>query len=71
MTVRQWRTILYDHIYMRRVPEPDYTKLAPQELDWLRNYYRTNKDQVLGVGRLKFNLWIPRTMEDNNGGSGH
>lgn len=61
MTERQLRAILYDHLYVRRAPEPDYAKLSNEELDWLRNYYRANKDLAFGVGRLKFNLWIPQT----------
>lgn len=71
MTQRQLRSILYDHMYLRHAPEPDYTKLSPQEMDWLRTYYRSHKDNVLGVGKLKFNLWIPDIMEDNNAGSDH
>jgi tuberculosinol/isotuberculosinol synthase len=59
MTERQLRAILYDHIYIRRAPEPDYTKLPPEELDWLRAYYRSHQDQAFGVGTLKFNLWFP------------
>ena len=43
MTERQLRAILYDHIYVRRTPEPDYTKLEPEELNWLRNYYRSHQ----------------------------
>ncbi|HSJ86479.1 MAG TPA: hypothetical protein VK909_04660 [Anaerolineales bacterium] len=66
MTERQLRTILYDHLYVRRVPEPDYTKLTPDELAWLRNLYRRHKDHALGVGTLKFDLWIPKSMEENN-----
>jgi hypothetical protein len=58
-------------MYLRHAPEPDYTKLSPQEMDWLRTYYRSHKDNVLGVGKLKFNLWIPDIMEDNNAGSDH
>lgn len=69
MTERQLRTILYDHLYLRRVPEPDYTKLKPDQLDWLRNYYRNNRDRVLGAGRLKFNLWLPQTLEEDHDGS--
>jgi tuberculosinol/isotuberculosinol synthase len=61
MTQSQLRAILYDHIYIRRTPEPDYTKLTGEELNWLRDYYRKNKDYAFGVGRLKFNLWIPET----------
>ncbi len=59
MTQHQLRSILYDHIYVRPTPEPDYTKLSSDELDWLRNYYHTNKDYAFGVGKLKFNVWIP------------
>jgi tuberculosinol/isotuberculosinol synthase len=59
MTQRQLRAILYDHLYVRTALEPDYTKLAENELSWLRDYYRKNKDYAFGVGKLKFNLWIP------------
>ncbi len=59
MTQHQLRAILYDHLYVRPVSEPDYTKLSREELNWLREYYRKNKDRAFGVGKLKFNLWIP------------
>ncbi|MEP7137453.1 MAG: hypothetical protein ABI904_21215 [Chloroflexota bacterium] len=59
MTEHQLRAILYDHLYVRPVPEPDYTKLPSEELGWLREYYRHNKDYAFGVGKLKFNLWFP------------
>ena len=65
MTERQLRAILYDHIYVRRTPEPDYTKLESGELNWLRNYYRTNKDYAFGVGKLKFSLWLPETGQES------
>jgi tuberculosinol/isotuberculosinol synthase len=59
MTERQLRAILYDHLYLRRNPEPDYTQLTPDERNWIRDYYRANRDLALGVGKLKFNLWFP------------
>jgi hypothetical protein len=59
MTRHQLRSILYDHLYVRPTPEPDYTKLTKEERDWLREYYRKNKDYAFGVGKLKFNLWLP------------
>jgi tuberculosinol/isotuberculosinol synthase len=65
MTERQLRAILYDHIYVRRAPEPDYAELTSDELDWLRTYYRNNKDYALGVGKLRSNLWFPETWKDS------
>ena len=59
MTKHQLRAILYDHLYIRPTAEPDYTKLTAEELNWLRDYYRKNKDYAFGVGKLKFHLWIP------------
>jgi tuberculosinol/isotuberculosinol synthase len=59
MTQQQLRSILYDHLYVRPAPEPDYTKLTKEERDWLREYYRKNRDYAFGVGKLKFNLWLP------------
>ena len=59
MTQNQLRAILYDHLFVRPTPEPDYTKFSEEELHWLREYYRRNKDHAFGVGKLKFNLWIP------------
>ena len=64
MTERQLRAILYDHIYIRRTPEPDYTQMAIEELDWLREYYHKNKDLAFGVGKLKFNLWFSEIGND-------
>jgi adenosine tuberculosinyltransferase len=58
MTQHQLRAILYDHLYVRPAPEPDYTELTEEERNWLREYYRKNRDYAFGIGRLKFNLWI-------------
>jgi tuberculosinol/isotuberculosinol synthase len=68
MTERQLRTILYDHIYLRHTPEPDYTQFSTAQLDWLRNYYRAHQDDVLGAGKLMFDLWLPQFMDENNDG---
>jgi tuberculosinol/isotuberculosinol synthase len=59
MTQRQLRAILYDHLFIRPAPEPDYQKLGVEELNWLREYYRNNKDYAFGIGKLKSSLWIP------------
>lgn len=62
MTRQQLRAILYDHIYIRPTREPDYRKMTGAELDWLREYYRRHKHEAFGVGKLKFNLWIPERV---------
>ena len=62
MTERQLRAILYDHLYIRRTAEPDYTALSQEDLNWLRDFYRINQDYAFGVGKLRFNLWIPEVM---------
>lgn len=64
LTPHQLRAILYDHLYVRPAPEPDYTKLTREELGWLREYYRKHRDYAFGVGKLKFNLWIPERATD-------
>ena len=64
MTPHQLRAILYDHLYVRPAPEPDYTKLSEEALNWLREYYRKNQDDAFGVGKLKFNLWIPERGDE-------
>lgn len=63
MTERQLRAILYDHMYVRPMAEPDYSALSQDELNWLRKYYRNMQDYALGVGKLQFNLWIPETVD--------
>lgn len=67
MTECQLRTILHDHLYLRSRSEPDYTTLSPEQLSWLRDYYRRNQDAVLGAGRLQFGLWLPQIPDENHG----
>jgi tuberculosinol/isotuberculosinol synthase len=59
LTERQLRLILYDHLFTRRLPEPDYARLSPQVVQELHDYYHEYRDRVLGVGSLKNGFWIP------------
>lgn len=59
MTELQLRTILYDHLFSRRVKEVEHISLPPQELLPLSNYYRSNTLTTIGVGRLLDGTWIP------------
>jgi tuberculosinol/isotuberculosinol synthase len=58
---RQLRAILYDHLYARRGPEPDYLAMQPEEWDLMRAFYRLNRGCTLGVGRRqeKGSFWYP------------
>lgn len=58
LTSQALRKILYDHIFLRPVVEPDYGEMSGEELDELRNYYRARQDDVLGVGHLQNGIWL-------------
>jgi hypothetical protein len=51
-TEQQLRDILYDHLFARRREEPD---------DWtpMREFYRANIGQTLGVGAEHHGIWYP------------
>ena len=59
MDEKQLRSILYDHLYTRRVDEPDYLSLSPETLQELKSFYKTKQDVVLGTGTLNSNIWLP------------
>jgi len=67
MTAKQLRLILYDHIFARKVDEPDYSSLSQTETDELRKYYRFHQDFALGVGEIKQGLWAPKLIFINQG----
>ncbi len=52
------RAILYDHLYTRRMPEPDWSALAARKAKTLRAYYRRQRDKVQGVGCLLAGAWV-------------
>lgn len=51
LTGRQLRAILYDHIYARRGGEPDYDKMGAEDWEFMTEFYRLNRESVLGVGK--------------------
>ena len=59
-TARQLRLVLYDHLYVRPQPEPDYEALPPGAWETMRQFYQANRDVILGVGDLHNGLWYPR-----------
>jgi tuberculosinol/isotuberculosinol synthase len=59
MNTAQLRRILYDHLYTRRSPDPDYDHMSTDELQELRNYYVQNREHTLGIGKLIHSIWTP------------
>ncbi len=60
MTQDVLRSILYDHLYTRRVPEPEWFDLSAADLQELKNYYHNCRNEVLGLGSLFYGVWRPR-----------
>jgi adenosine tuberculosinyltransferase len=56
---RQLRAILYDHLFSRRAPEPDYDDLSPQAKARLAGFYHANADTTFGLGTLQDGIWYP------------
>lgn len=59
LSERQLRAILYDHIYSRRAPEPDYDSLSPEAKARLAGFYAANAETVFGLGTLQDGIWFP------------
>lgn len=60
MTERQFRSILYDHIYLRSIKEPDYSAMPKAELEAMRKFYLENQDLALGVGEIRNGIWYAK-----------
>ncbi len=60
LTDRQLREIIFDHLYTRRA-EVDYRALAPDAWDLMRQFYRANQGNTLGVGaqQPQGGYWYP------------
>jgi tuberculosinol/isotuberculosinol synthase len=59
MDQSQLRRILYDHLYTRRSPEPEYSELSPSDLQDLRDFYISRRERTLGTGKLLHGIWMP------------
>ena len=57
LSVPQLRAILFDHLYTRRVAEPDYAELTNDDWSWMRSFYSVNSEKTLGLGLLRSNIW--------------
>ncbi len=56
---KQFRAILYDHLFARRVEEPDYETLPKESIERMRAFYQVNQERTLGVGFVRDGFWYP------------
>lgn len=59
---KQLREILYDHLFARPTPEPDYGELSDAAIGRMRAFYQTNRHVTLGVGQVVDGLWYPQAQ---------
>jgi adenosine tuberculosinyltransferase len=59
LSQRQLRAILYDHLYSRRGSDADYDSLDAGAWQVMKEYYRSNLGNTLGVGTRAGNIWYP------------
>ncbi len=56
---RQFRAILYDHLFTRRMEESDYGDITAEEMTVMRSFYDTHRETTLGVGVRHGRFWYP------------
>ena len=62
LSERQLRNILYDHIYLRPVQDPDYNEMPAQDFESMRTYYQKNREATFGVGEMHAGIWYAKTQ---------
>jgi hypothetical protein len=60
------RSILYDHLYARKIDDSSYDNLTTSDLHTLRELYRINRHSVLGLGQKHRSnaYWYPLPQVD-------
>jgi adenosine tuberculosinyltransferase len=67
MTERQFRSILFDHLYLRPTHEPDYFTMSSSDLDFMRQFYNKNREATFGLGEIKGGIWYEKSfLRDKN-----
>jgi len=51
------RNVLYDHIYLRPMPDADFFNMPEENFDAVKRYYKTNQEVAFGIGELRGGVW--------------
>lgn len=62
LTQEQLRTILYDHLFLRRENDEEYSDKNESEWEEMRNFYDTHRGKTLGVGNKIGGIWYPSSQ---------
>jgi hypothetical protein len=60
MTETLLRKILFDYIYLRPLPEPDYGKMSENDLEAMRRVYLDGREKAFGVGVVESGIWYAK-----------
>jgi tuberculosinol/isotuberculosinol synthase len=60
MTETLLREILYDHIYLRPLSEPDYSTMAKEDLETMKKFYKNNRTLAFGIGEMRGGIWYSK-----------
>jgi tuberculosinol/isotuberculosinol synthase len=63
MSDRQFRNILYDHIYLRPIQEPDYFSMPAEDFESMRQFYEANREVTFGIGEMHGGIWYPEASK--------
>jgi tuberculosinol/isotuberculosinol synthase len=61
MTETLLRKILFDHMYLRPLPEPDYAEISQADLEAMQRAYRDRCDNAFGVGTIEGGVWYAKS----------
>jgi len=57
MTIAQLRCILYDYLYLRTIPEPDYYSMSGEEFKSMKEFYEVHRETTYGTGEVRGGIW--------------
>ncbi|HOA22946.1 MAG TPA: hypothetical protein PK801_11280 [Aggregatilineales bacterium] len=67
---RQWRHVVYDHLFNRRGHFRQFRTMQPEALEEMRQFYTAHRDDVIGLGRYDpdTQTWRPLPFAWDGGG---
>jgi hypothetical protein len=64
LTQNQLCSILYDYMYLRPTPAPDYTEMPEQDFESMRQFYTTHRETIFGTGEMRGGIWYPSVLNN-------